>query len=151
MDLSGLGVSSVDGKEKEPEPEVVVEKDHYCIGDWILSQTDADSDQRFWVAQIMNITRAYNLPDVDYEDPVSIPSAPLWLKVWWSVAEKEFGVYKREYHYVQSGARIRTLSWIPVDDVITTLKGGLNCNNTIKNYKSYRKGLEYDIRAACGQ
>ena len=153
MDLRYLGdAADAAADQKEEEPQFVEEKDYYSVEDYVLVKSDVDaSDQRFWVAQVMNICRRHVAPDIDYPDPEDEDGASIWLKVWWSKAEQEFGKYVREFHTLDNGTKTRSLSWISVDDVICRLEGGLNQDNTIKKYSNRKKKMEYLIKKVCGE
>jgi len=155
LDLGLLGVRNADAKavvrgqimEEEEEASNI-----YNISDYVLILADQTitPDQRFWVAQVMNTVCCPHMPDIDIEDPPSQDHAQRWLKVWWSESESEYGRYRRGYH-TNGGRRVRSMSWEAETNVICKVIGGLNSNGTLKAYKNYRKQMEYDVKAACGE
>lgn len=156
MDLRPLGQLSLDAKRVLPGQlleDELDEKDIYNVGDFVIVQADMaiTPTQRFWVAQIMNVTCAPIKPNINSDvDPPHVEGAQRWLKVWWSESDKEYGKYQRGYHCV-GGSRIRSMSWESESDMICKIIGGLNRNGTIKAYKNVRRQINYDVKEACGE
>jgi hypothetical protein len=124
----------------------------YNIGDTLLVKADRaiTPDMRFWVCQLMNITCCKGFPNINADDPVSVPGAPRWFKVWWYESTKEYGTYNRRFHYV-GGVRQRSLSWEKETTVLMKLANGLTKRRTIRNYPKYRRQIEYNVKKAYDQ
>jgi len=155
LDISSLGCAADDAKLASPPPPSVDEDDlkvFYSVEDYVVTFADqaVTEKQRFWIAKVMNVATHVTLPNIEQPDPVSVPNATEYLKVWWYEATAEFTKYKAGWHRNDSGQRVRSLSWIRADSVIQKLARGLNQNGTIKAYKKYRRALEYDIKDALG-
>jgi hypothetical protein len=76
--------------------------------------------------------------------------APRWLKIWWCEGDKEFGQYKKGFHYV-NGQRQMSMSWDEASNVIHKLVRGLTRRGTIPAYKNLLKEIEYKVMERCGQ
>ena len=123
------------------------------VGDWVIMKSDKDitPDQRFWVGQVCNITRAECMPNINLPDPIEIPGADRFFKIWWSSAEKEYGKYTRDYYTVQ-GKKQRQMSWESENTFIAVLEDGLASTNTIRKKKKENvRKLELAIKKAWGQ
>ena len=72
----------------------------YNVGDIVAVKADRDitPDQRFWLGEVMNITRTHSTPDINEADPEPEPNAPRWYKLWWREAKKEYGKYRKAWH-----------------------------------------------------
>ena len=127
------------------------EQSLYNVGDTILVKADRSLTpfQRFWVCQIMNITRSHTFPDINDADPQPIVGAPRWFKVWWFESKKEFGVYKKSFHAVD-GAKTPDLSWESESNAIIKLMDGLTKRGTIRAYPNYMKHIKYELKKAFG-
>ena len=72
----------------------------YNVSDVVAVKADRDitPEQRFWLGEVMNITRTNSTPDINEPDPVPERNAPRWYKLWWREAKKEYGKYRQAYH-----------------------------------------------------
>lgn len=72
----------------------------YNVSDVVAVKADQDMTpgQRFWLGEVMNITRTNSTPDINEPDPVPERNAPRWYKLWWREAKEEYGKYRKAYH-----------------------------------------------------